>query len=95
MKDFTFSDGTTVPAGNLVSVPMLQIHLDPVRGPFDLSCLLDSEIFSLRRFTAILKHLMASDLRKCGEKAAKMQGTNSRPLISIISCLGMAVNHGV
>ncbi|KAF8736329.1 hypothetical protein AX14_000503 [Amanita brunnescens Koide BX004] len=29
MKDFTFSDGTTVPAGNLVSVPMLQIHLDP------------------------------------------------------------------
>ncbi|KAF8335539.1 cytochrome P450 [Amanita rubescens] len=28
-KDYTFSDGTTIPAGNLVSVPMLPIHLDP------------------------------------------------------------------
>ena len=34
MKDFTFSDGTTIPAGNLISVPLLPIHLDPVRGPF-------------------------------------------------------------
>jgi hypothetical protein len=30
-KDYKFSDGTTIPAGNLVSVPMLPIHLDPVR----------------------------------------------------------------
>jgi len=30
-KDFTFSDGTTIPAGNMVAVPMLPIHLDPVR----------------------------------------------------------------
>ncbi|KAF8702620.1 hypothetical protein AX14_014402 [Amanita brunnescens Koide BX004] len=29
MKDFTFSDGTTIPAGNLISVPLLPIHLDP------------------------------------------------------------------
>ena len=30
-KDYTFSDGTTIPAGNMVAVPMLPIHLDPVR----------------------------------------------------------------
>jgi len=29
MKDFTFSDGITIPAGNLITVPMLPIHLDP------------------------------------------------------------------
>ncbi|KAF8321460.1 cytochrome P450 [Amanita rubescens] len=29
MKDYTFSDGTTIPAGNIISVPMLPIHLDP------------------------------------------------------------------
>ena len=31
MKDFTFSDGTTIPAGNLVAVPLEAIHRDPVR----------------------------------------------------------------
>ena len=34
MKDFTFSDGTTIPAGNLIAVPLLPIHLDQVRGSF-------------------------------------------------------------
>ncbi|KAF8736293.1 hypothetical protein AX14_000501 [Amanita brunnescens Koide BX004] len=29
VKDFTFSDGTTIPAGNMISVPLLAIHLDP------------------------------------------------------------------
>jgi hypothetical protein len=94
MKDFTFSDGITIPAGNLITVPMLPIHLDPVRGPFGLSNS-DSELFFLRRFTTILKGLTASDLRKCGEKAAKMPSTNWRPLISIILYLGTVVKHGV
>ncbi|KAF8347875.1 cytochrome P450 [Amanita rubescens] len=29
MKDFTFSDGTTIPAGNFMCVPSLCIHTDP------------------------------------------------------------------
>jgi hypothetical protein len=32
MKDFTFSDGTTIPAGNVVAVALEAIHRDPVRG---------------------------------------------------------------
>jgi len=28
LKDFTFSDGTTIPAGNTVSIPLLSIHQD-------------------------------------------------------------------
>ena len=31
MKDFTFSDGTTISAGNLVTVAAPCIHTDPVR----------------------------------------------------------------
>ena len=31
MKDFTFSDGMTVPAGNFLSVAMSRIHTDPVK----------------------------------------------------------------
>ena len=31
MKDFTFSDGTTIPAGNLVSVAAPCIHTDSVK----------------------------------------------------------------
>ena len=31
MKDFTFSDGTTIPAGNFLSVAMSCIHTDPVK----------------------------------------------------------------
>ena len=30
MKDFTFSDGTTIPAGNIIAVPTSCIHADPV-----------------------------------------------------------------
>ncbi|KAF8330118.1 cytochrome P450, partial [Amanita rubescens] len=28
LKDFTFSDGTTIPAGNIVSVPLISLHRD-------------------------------------------------------------------
>ena len=31
MKDFTFSDGTTISAGNLVTVAAPCIHTDPVK----------------------------------------------------------------
>ena len=31
MKDFTFSDGMTIPAGNLLSVAAPCIHTDPVK----------------------------------------------------------------
>jgi hypothetical protein len=31
MKDFTFSDGTTVPAGCLMSLPHRSVHIDAVR----------------------------------------------------------------
>ena len=31
MKDFTFSDGMTIPAGNLLSVAIPCIHMDPVK----------------------------------------------------------------
>ena len=30
MKDFTFSDGTIIPAGNFIAVPASCIHTDPV-----------------------------------------------------------------
>ena len=92
-KDYTFSDGTTIPAGNLVSVPMLPIHLDPVRG-FNL--LIDRVIHIIfRRFTAILKLLMASGLRKCAKNAVKIPSTNSRHLILIILYSGTVVKHGM
>ena len=94
VKDFTFSDGTTIPAGNMISVPLLAIHLDPVRGPLGLFYTrFRTKI--LRRFTAILEVLMGSDLRKCGEKAAKMPSTNSHHLLSIILYLDTVVKHGV
>ena len=31
MKDFTFSDGTTIPAGNIISVAAPCMQIDPVR----------------------------------------------------------------
>ena len=31
MKDFTFSDGTTIPAGNIISVAASCMQTDPVR----------------------------------------------------------------
>jgi cytochrome P450 len=31
LKDFTFSDGTTIPAGNILSVAASCIHTDPVK----------------------------------------------------------------
>ncbi|KAF8735505.1 hypothetical protein AX14_001941 [Amanita brunnescens Koide BX004] len=34
LKDFTFSDGTTIPAGYLISVPHRCVHQDPVRIRF-------------------------------------------------------------
>ena len=38
MKDFTFSDGTPVPAGQAVSTPVFDIHLNPVRLSAALCC---------------------------------------------------------
>ena len=32
IKDFTFSDGTTIPTGNLVTIPEASIHFDAVRS---------------------------------------------------------------
>jgi hypothetical protein len=31
MKDFTFSDGTTIPAGNVISIAASCMHTDPVK----------------------------------------------------------------
>ena len=39
MKDFTFSDGMTIPAGNLLSVAIPCIHTDPVRYSFIIQTL--------------------------------------------------------
>jgi len=95
MKDYTFSDGTTIPAGNIISVPMLPIHLDPV-GVFS-SCftLVIEQYFIFRRFTAIRKLLMASGLRKCAKNAVKMPNTKWRHLILIILHSGTVVKHGM
>ncbi|KAJ7269671.1 cytochrome P450 [Mycena rebaudengoi] len=35
LKDFTFADGTTVPAGTLVAAPMFAEHLDEIRADYD------------------------------------------------------------
>jgi hypothetical protein len=38
LKDFTFADGTTVPAGTLVAAPMFAEHLDEIRADYDVHC---------------------------------------------------------
>ena len=38
MKNFTFSNGVTIPAGYLVSAPQTSVHYDPVCGSSHASC---------------------------------------------------------
>ena len=51
MKDFTFSDGTTIPAGNIIAVPTSCIHADPVEILYNilhLNLLIQARIGQLR-----------------------------------------------
>ena len=94
MKDFTFSDGTTVPAGNLVSIAVPCIHTDSVKmhhyyPNFDL------RVCAYRRITSTLKSLTAYALKRCeGKRVKHNPSTHSSPSIPISYCSGTAVMRG-
>ena len=94
MKDFTFADGTTIPAGNFLSVAMSCIHTDPVKMhlhyPNFGSC-----VYAYRTITSTLKSSTAYALTRCeGKRARHNLGTHSSPSISIMYCSATAVMRG-
>ena len=94
MKDFTFSDGMTIPAGNLLSVAMTCIHTDPVKVhlhyPNFGSC-----VYAYRTITSTLKSSTAYALKRCeGKRVSRNTSTRSSPSVSIMYCSVKAVMHG-
>ena len=94
MKDFTFSDGMTVPAGNFLSVAMSCIHTDPVNTHLHYSNF-GSHVCAYRTITSTLKSSTAYALKRCeGKRVRRNLGTHSSPLISIMYCSVTAVMRG-
>ena len=81
MKDFTFSDGMTIPAGNLLSVAASCIHTDPVKIHLHYPNF-SSRVCAYRRITSTLKSSMAYALKRCERKrVSRNPGTHSSPSI--------------
>jgi hypothetical protein len=91
LKDFTFSDGTTIPAGNLVSIPLISLHRDEVRDShrqLRFTSRLD------RNITLIPAHLMVSASKECATRIERALSTNSIPSMSTTFFSGRDVMHG-
>ena len=96
MKDFTFSDGTTIPAGNFLSVAMSCINTNSVKMRFHFHYPNSgSHICAYRTVTSTLKSSTVYALKRCeGERVSRNLGTHSSPLISIMYCSVTAVMRG-
>lgn len=65
LKDFTFSDGTTVPAGVTVALAGSPTHLDAVSIPRSYYLFKSHKLPGTRNIILTLKFSMASDSHKC------------------------------
>ena len=94
MKDFTFSDGTTIPAGNFLSVAMSCINTNSVKMRFHYPNF-GSHVCAYRTITSTLKSSTAYALKRCeGTRVRHNLGTHSSPSIPIIYCSVSAVMRG-
>ena len=94
MKDFTFSDGTTIPAGNFLSVAMSCINTNSVKMYFHYPNF-GSHVCTYRTITSTLKSSTAYALKRCeGTRVRHNLGTHSSPSIPIIYCSVSAVMRG-
>ena len=94
-KDFTFSDGTTIPAGNFLSVAIPCIHTDPVKMSRRYPNFV-WRVYAYRIITSTLKPSTAYALKRCGGKRTVSCHPSTRwsRSTSIIYCSAMAVMRG-
>ena len=84
MKDFTFSNGITLPAGTDIAIVTRPTHMDEVSTSFiDLGHSSLSKLFSKRKFMKTQNNFMDLDSRKCQTKMVKALDTKLSPLIQI------------
>lgn len=90
VKDFTFSDGTTIPAGNYMSVPSQCIHADPVCAFF---CLAFFKVIDVRTLQDKYTDAETFDGFRF-ERMRKQEGDNSKHMLVSLDLDYLLFGHG-
>lgn len=97
VKDFTFSNGVTLPAGTHLAVATYATHMDPVSHAGLILSHINSHptLFRRRKSTIILINLKGSDSQKCGRKKERTSNIKSYLSVPTTWCLELGVMLGI